>query len=99
MNQSISQEQIQIIHETPQHAGSESDCSAQRAEFWISVLGVFPSGAVAVMGSWRGVGCLVGGVVGVMSALLCLGSVVGVMFVRGVCGLASSSGLGWLWGR
>lgn len=74
----------------------ESHCSAQRTEFWVSVLGVFPSWTVAVMGSWRGVGCLVGWVVGVMTGLFSLGSVVGVMFVRGVGRLASSSDLGWL---
>lgn len=70
----------------------ESHCSAQRTEFWVSVLGVFPSWTVAVMGSWRGVGCLVG----VMTGLFSLGSVVGVMFVRGVGRLACSSDLGWL---
>lgn len=73
----------------------ESHCSAQRTEFWVSVLRVFPSWTVAVMGSWRGVGCLVG----VMTGLFSLGSVVGVMFVRGVGGLASCSGLGRLQGR
>lgn len=54
---------------------------------------------MAVMGSWRGVGCLVGQVVGVMTGLFPLGSVVGVMFVRGVGRLVSSSDFGRLQGR